>query len=215
MDWASLMFLIDIIVIYVLGQFIELDLSVRILMLLVVPLIGVYAYWKAHKLIINEKTITLPNIENEINIAHLSDVHFGAVRYKKIITQIKYALNEISDICDVAIISGDLADGSSLVSEMIFTINDVKIPIIFTPGNHDYYPGIKNVIKACKNAGIIVLDNQPIEINDLNIYGLTFSFSDIEMPSDDELKSQIKEDKINIINYHVPYDWPKHSKMEF
>lgn len=215
MDWASLMFLIDIIVIYVLGQFIELDLSVRILMLLVVPLIGVYAYWKAHKLVINEKTITLPNIENEINIAHLSDVHFGAVRYKKIITQIKYALNEISDICDVAIISGDLADGSSLVSEMIFTINDVKIPIIFTPGNHDYYPGIKNVIKACKNAGIIVLDNQPIEINDLNIYGLTFSFSDIEMPSDDELKSQIKEDKINIINYHVPYDWPKHSKMEF
>lgn len=108
MDWASLMFLIDIIVIYVLGQFIELDLSVRILMLLVVPLIGVYAYWKAHKLVINEKTITLPNIENEINIAHLSDVHFGAVRYKKIITQIKYALNEISDICDVAIISGDL-----------------------------------------------------------------------------------------------------------
>lgn len=209
------MFLIDIIVIYVLGQFIELDLSVRILMLLVVPLIGVYAYWKAHKLVINEKTITLPNIENEINIAHLSDVHFGAVRYKKIITQIKYALNEISDICDVAIISGDLADGSSLVSEMIFTINDVKIPIIFTPGNHDYYLGIKNVIKACKNAGIIVLDNQPIEINDLNIYGLTFSFSDIEMPSDDELKSQIKEDKINIINYHVPYDWPKHSKMEF
>ena len=72
---------------------------------------------------------------------------------------------------------------------MIFTINDVKIPIIFTPGNHDYYPGIKNVIKSCKNAGIIVLDNQPIEINDLNIYGLTFSFSDIEMPSDDELKS--------------------------
>lgn len=124
-------------------------------------------------------------------------------------------MNEISDICDVAIISGDLADGSSLVSEMIFTINDVKIPIIFTPGNQDYYPGIKNVIKACKNAGIIVLDNQPIKINDLNIYGLTFSFSDIEMPSDDELKSQIKEDKINIINYHVPYDWPKHSKMEF
>ena len=57
--------------------------------------------------------------------------------------------------------------------------------------------------------------SETIEINDLNIYGLTFSFSDIEMPSDDELKSQIKEDKINIINYHVPYDWPKHSKMEF
>ena len=59
------------------------------------------------------------------------------------------------------------------------------------------------------------MDNESIEINNLNIYGLTFSFGDIEMPSDDELKSQIKEDKVNIINYHVPYDWSKHSKIGF
>lgn len=214
--WASLMFLIDIIVIYVLGQFIELSLSLCLLMLLAVPLIGVHAYWKAHKLIINEKTIKFDDLENDVNIAHLSDVHFGAVRYKKIITQIRDALNDVSDICDVAIISGDLADGSSVVSKDDFLpLRDVKIPIIFTPGNHDYYPGIKNVVAACKNAGIIVLDNESIEINNLNIYGLTFSFGDIEMPSDDELKSQIKEDKVNIINYHVPYDWSKHSKMGF
>ena len=96
--WASLMFLIDIIVIYVLGQFIELSLSLCLLMLLAVPLIGVHAYWKAHKLIINEKTIKFDDLENGVNIAHLSDVHFGAVRYKKIITQIRDALNDVSDI---------------------------------------------------------------------------------------------------------------------
>lgn len=214
--WASLMYLIDIIVINIIAQFIDLHLQIRIMMLAVVPLIGIYAYYKAHKLVVNEKTIKLDNINREVNIAHLSDVHFGAVRYKKIINQLRDTLMEVSKTCDVAVISGDLADGSSLVGEDDFMpLKDVEIPIIFTPGNHDYYPGIKNVIKACKKAGIVVLDNESLEINDLNFYGLTFSFGDIEMPSFEELKSQIKADKTNIIIYHVPYEWDEHSKMGF
>ena len=108
-------------------------------------------------------------------------------------------MNELSDTCDVAIISGDLADGSCLVQEDDFLpLGDVEMPIIFTPGNHDFYPGIDNVIRACKNAGIIVLDNESMEINGLNIYGMTFSFDKIQMPGHDKLKSEIKEDKTNI-----------------
>ena len=54
-----------------------------------------------------------------------------------------------------------------------------------------------------------------MEINGLNIYGLTFSFDKIQMPSPDKLKSEIKEDKTNIIIYHVPYSWDTHSKLGF
>ena len=213
---ASLMFLIDILIIYLMGMFIDLNSYVIFLMLAIVPLIGIYAYYRAHKLVVNEKTIKLSNLNQDINIAHLSDVHFGAVRYKKIINQLRDTLIEVSETCDVAIISGDLADGSSVVSEEDFMpLKDVEIPIIFTPGNHDYYPGIENVIKACKKAGIIVLDNESLEINDLNFYGLTFSFGDIGTPALDELKSQIKPDKTNILIYHVPYDWNIHSNIGF
>ncbi len=211
--WASLMFLIDIFVIYAARYFFDINLS---FLLLIVPLVGIYAYYKAHKLIIKEKIIKLDNLNSEVNIAHLSDVHFGSVRHKKIINQIRDTLMEVSKTCDVAIISGDLADGSSIVNEDDFMpLKDVEIPIIFTPGNHDYYLGIKNVIKACKKAGIIVLDNASLEMGNLNIYGLSYSFDDIEMPTIDELKNQVKTDKINIIIYHVPYDWPEHSKIGF
>ena len=211
--WASLMFFIDIVIIYLIGN---LSQSVIYIMLLAVPLIGIYAYYKAHKLVIKQKEVKLDSLEKDVNIVHLSDVHFGAVRYKKIINQLKDTLNYLSDTCDVAIISGDLADGSSLVAPDDFMpLGDVKMPIIFTPGNHDYYPGIGNVIEACRNAGIIVLDNESVEINGLNIYGLTYSFGDIEMPGVDELKSEIKEDKTNIIVYHVPYAWDVHSKIGF
>lgn len=211
--WASLMFLIDIVIIYSAFYLFNINLAV---LLLIVPVIGVYAYHKAHKLVINEKTIKLDNLNKEVNIAHLSDVHFGAVRHTEIINQLRDTLMEVSKTCDVAIISGDLADGSSVVEEDDFmALKDVGMPIIFTPGNHDYYIGIEDVIKACKKAEIIVLDNESLVIGDLNFYGLSYSFGDIEMPTSEELKSEIKSDKTNIIIYHVPYNWSEHSKIGF
>ena len=214
--WASLMFLFDIIIIYPLGRTIPLSVGTRVLMLSAVPLIGIYANYKAHKLVVNEETLKLDNLKKEVNIVHVSDVHFGAIRYKKIITQLADILKDVSKTCDMAIISGDLADGTITVNEDDFLpLKDVDIPIIFTPGNHDYYLGIDYVIKACKKAGIIILDNESMEIDDLNIYGLSYSFDDIDMPSSEELQKNVKNDKTNILIYHVPYEWPEHSKMGF
>jgi hypothetical protein len=210
--WASLMFLIDILVIYLIGTFMVLPTYINICLLAVVPILGIYNYWKAHKLVVHEKTLKLDNLSRDINIAHLSDVHFGSVRHKKITEDIADTLNNLD--CELAIISGDLADGSSVVEEDDFmAFKDVKMPIIFTPGNHDFYHGIENVINACKKAGIIVLDNDSIEFDCLNIYGLTFSFEDRSHPKLDE--SLICKDKVNIINYHVPYFWEEFSKLGF
>ena len=210
--WASLLFLIDIVIIYVIGSFIELSLIIRIALLAVVPILGVYNYWKAHQLVVHERTMELSNLKRDINIAHLSDIHFGSVRHRKIIREIADKLNELD--CELAIISGDLADGSSVVEPDDFNaFGDVEMPIIFTPGNHDFYMGIENVIGACLNAGVIVLDNRSMEFEGLNIYGLTFSFDDRGDPKLDE--SMLKQDMVNIINYHVPYFWEELSSFGF
>ena len=210
--WASVMFLIDIIVIYLIGCFIELPMMLIVALLAVVPALGVYNYWKAHKIVVNEKTLAFDNLPREINIAHLSDVHFGSVRHRKIIADISDKLNTLD--CELAIISGDLADGSSCVEEDDFmAFKDVKMPIVFTPGNHDFYPGIESVINACRNAGVIVLDNESRDFEGLNIYGLSFSIDDTGIPQLD--KSMIKPDSLNIINYHVPYYWEEFSDLGF
>ncbi|WP_407423320.1 metallophosphoesterase [Methanobrevibacter sp.] len=214
--WASVMFLIDILVIYLIGSFVEIPHVIVLILLAVVPVLGVYNYYKAHKLVVHEKTLTFDNIESEIAIAHLSDIHFGSVRHKGIIRDVALKLKELEGVCDIAVISGDLADGSSVVEEDDFmALADVQMPILFTPGNHDFYPGIDNVIRAAKKAGIIVLDNDSFEFKNLNIYGLTFSFDDIEMPSAEDLKSSLNPDKINIINYHPPSYWPEFSSLGF
>ena len=114
----------------------------------------------------------------------------------------------------MAIISGDLADGSCAVEENDFMeFNDVNMPIIFTPGNHDYYPGIDSVVEACRKAGIIVLDNKSLEFECLNICGISYSVGDRQMPEVDQ--SIIKEGFINILNYHVPYYWEEFSNLGF
>ena len=214
--WASMMYLIELVIIYSVSIFFQLDHTLILIILALVPIIGVYAYWKAHNLVVNERTIELDNLTKEVNVVHLSDVHFGAVRYKKIIRQLADMLKTLEDSCEVAIISGDMADGSSVVLEDDFMpLSEVNMPIIFTPGNHDYYIGLENVKKACRKAGIIVLDNESTQIGDLNIYGLAYSFDDINTPDIGELKGEIKNDKINIMIYHVPYLWEEHSKAGF
>lgn len=214
--WAAVMLLIDIVIIYLIGIFISIPKPVILVLMGIVPILGVYNYYKAHKLVVNEKTLEFGKLSEDINIVHLSDVHFGSVRHKKLIGDVSQKLQELEGDCDIAIISGDLADGSSVVNQDDFmAFKDVNMPIVFTPGNHDFYPGIENVIQACKNAGIIVLDNESFEFKNLKIYGLTYSFGDVEMPSADEIKSSVESEKINIINYHVPYNWDEFSSMGF
>lgn len=212
--WVSLMLLIDILIIYVLGMFMALSFEIKVVLLAIVPILGVYNYYKAHKLVVNEKTLKLDNLTRDINIVHLSDVHFGSVRHKEIIRQIVDKLEELEDTCEIAIISGDLADGSSIVEKDDFlAFKKVNMPIVFTPGNHDFYMGIENVFEACRNAGIIILDNDSMQFEGLNIFGLRFSFEERSRPEIDE--SLIKEGFVNIINYHVPYYWDEFSKLGF
>ena len=131
--WMSLFFFFDILFIYIIGTFVELPFYLIVALLLLVPIITVYSYWHAHKIIIHEKTIELDKINQNINIVHLSDVHFGAIRHKKIISDLRDKLNELSSTCDLAVISGDLADGSCVVEEDDFLpLKDVNIPIVFT-----------------------------------------------------------------------------------
>lgn len=212
--WASVLFLIDIIIIYLMDSFVKLPTEVNLVLLAVVPILGVYNYYKAHKLVINEKTLKFDNLKRDINIAQLSDIHFGSVRHRQIIKLVADKLKELEGTCELAIISGDLADGSSVVEEDDFmALSEVNMPIIFTPGNHDFYPGIENVIDACRKAGIIVLNNRAMELECLNIVGVPYSIESSGVPIVE--KSMIKSDKINILNYHVPYYWDIFSDMGF
>ena len=215
-EWFLVMIFMDEVLIFIISMFMEIPVELIALSLLIITLIGIYAYCNAHRIVVRNHVLKFDTLEKEYTIAHLSDIHFGSIRHRQIIEDVADKLEKLSDTCDLAVISGDLADGSCRVEEDDFiALKNVDLPIIFTSGNHDYYPGLENVHKACQNAGIIILENEGMEFDELNIYGLSFSFGDIPMPTGEELKSFIKEDKINVVNYHVPNGWDELSGIGF
>lgn len=215
-EWILTMLIIYSSLLFIIGLFISIPVNILYCIFLTIPIIGVYSYYNAHRIVVKEKEIVIDNIKKEYNIVHLSDVHFGSVMHKELIKKIADKLDSLSDTCDLAIISGDLADGSCKVEEDDFIeLKKIKMPIIFTSGNHDYYQKIGSVHKACRNADIIVLENNRLEFDDLNIYGLSYSFDEIEMPSKEELEKHIEEDKVNILNYHIPNGWKEFSNLGF
>ena len=96
--WMSLFFFFDILFIYILGAFVEIPFYIIVAFLLLVPIITIYSYWHAHKIIVHEKTIELDNINQDINILHLSDVHYGSIRHKKHIRDLAYKIKEIEGL---------------------------------------------------------------------------------------------------------------------
>jgi len=214
--WMSLMLLIDIVFIYVLNCFVNLPRAVIIVLLAIVPLLAVYNYYHAHKIIIKEKILKLDDLESDLNIVHLSDVHYGSVYNKRTLTKLADKLKKLDSTCDLVIIAGDLADGSSNINEDDFLpLKEVKMPIIFTPGNHDFYPGIENVYNACRKADIIVLDNEKMNFNGLNIFGFTYSFSEIPPVDSKVLYDTVNAEGISLIIYHPPENWEEFSKFGF
>lgn len=214
-EWFIVMLLISTTGIYIIDLFIHIPTNVISIIYLIIILIGAYAYYNAHHIVFNDYILKLDNIKEDINIVHISDIHFGSVRHEKLLINLRDRLNEIPD-ADIIIVSGDIADGSCIVEEDDFmALSEVKTPIVFTSGNHDYYPGIDNVHRALKKAGVHILENDSVQYKDLNIYGLSYSFGDIEYSSREELEESISDDLVNILVFHVPYNWGEFSKLGF
>jgi predicted MPP superfamily phosphohydrolase len=181
---------------------------------MVIPIITIYGYIKANRIKINEHDLFIKNLKEELNILHFSDVHIGSMRGKKLLKNIVNKIN--STDAEIAILSGDLADGTCPIEIDDFSpLADSKVPIIFTPGNHDYYPGLENVITSAENANLKVLFNDKIEFKGLNIYG--FFVSSILKPGvtieNSNDFSMLKPDEVNIVINHFPVYWEEFKKI--
>lgn len=77
---------------------------------------------------------------------------------------------------DIVIIAGDLGNSSNLLTVLEELDNITKVPVIYVPGNHDYYGATKEKVdkdltRDYKN--IVILNNNTAVINDLVFIGST------------------------------------------
>ncbi|WP_067257905.1 metallophosphoesterase [Methanobrevibacter cuticularis] len=207
---TSLFLLWTTIAIYIVNFFIHVPIIlIELLIFLFVPLIVIYSIYTALNIRIKEVKIDFEKLEEDINFIQISDIHFGSIRNKGLLNNI---INEIKQInkdlsLDFLLITGDLADGSSNIDQNSFAaFKKSEIPIYFTPGNHDFYPGISNVLNAATNADVRILSNDMVVVKGVQIMGIPYGHRQlVEITGIDGEK--IDPNKLLIALNHVPIGW--------
>jgi predicted MPP superfamily phosphohydrolase len=208
--WMALMYGFLTLIIYIINIAINIPQNILIMIYLtIVPILSIYAYIKAHRIVIREYDIKINNLSENVRIIHISDLHIGSIRNKTLLKDVTNKINSVE--ADIAVISGDLADGTCAIDDDSFLpLKDSEIPIIFTPGNHDIYPGIENVINAGMNANLRILLDEKMEFKGLNFYGLplsAYSPTNLKLKSEDSYLQNIDSNQPNILINHLPVSW--------
>ncbi len=110
------------------------------------------------------------------NIILFSDTHFGNIRNLKFGEKLITKVNEQNP--SIVIIAGDYYDGPSVnAKEVALLMKDIKTEkgIYFASGNHEEYGDHNLFIESLISAGVEVLDNKSILVDDINIVGLDYA----------------------------------------
>ncbi|OWT33385.1 hypothetical protein BGI41_02635 [Methanobrevibacter sp. 87.7] len=225
--WASLMYLLEIFIIFLINLVIKVPVFLIYIMYFIVPVIGVIGYYKANRIVIKYHDLNImPNeVDTNTVLIHISDLHIGSLHGKPMLRYLSRKLNKLAEKLRIegadniiVIISGDLSDGTCPVEEDAFEpLSEVRVPIIFTPGNHDYYQNIDDVESAARNAGITVLDNDNLNLRNigLNIIGLSYPYDDNDFLEGNMDVSTIPiiKNETNVLIFHIPEGFEYFSRL--
>jgi hypothetical protein len=113
-------------------------------------------------------------LNKPVRIVLISDLHLGPVHdlryFKKIIERTN------REHPDLVLITGDLIDGR-LTDEMFAPINDLKAPVYFSPGNHEHYAGMEEILKLLARTKATPLVNQKVDLGNLELAGIDFDWT--------------------------------------
>ncbi len=147
--------------------------------------------------------ISTNKINKNYSFIFLSDVHLGSNNsnhLRKIINKIN-----ITNF-DFLLIGGDLIDSSSFSLQELQIFDEIKKPIIFITGNHEYYiKNSKEKINELKKYNINHLSNNNSIFQDINFIGI-----DDNVKKDEQInlvRNKYIIDKFNIILVHKSLIW--------
>lgn len=152
----------------------------------------------------------LPEYWDNKVVAHISDVHLGPVYREKFLHKIIDKTNSFKP--EAVFITGDFFDGmEGDFSWLKRPLEKFKTPsgIYYGFGNHDLYLGFNKAVELLKDESLVILDNKLVEVEGLQIIGISYSFS-----VDDDLESSILKqeaydrEKASILLFHVPQNIP-------
>ncbi|MBS0482015.1 MAG: metallophosphoesterase [Proteobacteria bacterium] len=148
-------------------------------------LVAAKGYWNATRdPVVRRASLAVPGLKQPIRVLALSDVHVAGPdmppqRLARIVTE----LNTLQP--DLVVIAGDMVSEKRLATH-IYPANEVVEPlgglqarlgVIATLGNHDHWFGAQAIVTNLRKRGIVVLENEAIDIGPLIVGGVGDDFT--------------------------------------
>lgn len=124
---------------------------------------------------VNEVSIKIKNLQKELHVVQISDVHIGKSLGGEFLSSIVQKINTLQ--ADIVVITGDLVDlHVSAIGDKLDSLKDIKSKygVFFVSGNHEYFHGVKEISEHLKSLHVRVLENENVVIDDvINLAGIT------------------------------------------
>ncbi|MEY4602681.1 MAG: hypothetical protein RL292_622 [Candidatus Parcubacteria bacterium] len=164
---------------FLLGQFFSIPLAkISLVVYIIASLVGVTGIFQAFMTRTVVYTLTAPAQYESLKgkrIALIADTHLGPVN------QELFARQVVKDILktnpDAVLLAGDMFDGSGFDMgplEAELRVLTEKVPVFFTPGNHEEYGPFSEFVVSATRAGMTVLVDEKAEIFGVPVFGLNY-----------------------------------------
>jgi len=171
-----------------------------------------YGIWNAYHPRLKYVEVALENLPEHWKnktIVQISDVHLGTFHRAGFLERIAEQIRTVSP--EIILITGDLFDGmGDNLSSFTEALDSLSAPkgVFFVTGNHEAYLGLAEPLAILEKTSITVLDNAVIDLDGLQIVGV--SFPGFDRPSKGQslsrLKDRLNSEKPSILMYHTPTD---------
>lgn len=168
-----------------------------------VMVISLYAIANAVSANVKNVQIPVANLEKEMKIVQISDVHLGTVHKKAYLQEIVDRINKENP--KMVLITGDLFDGGGDVTlDMLSPLRNLNARVFFATGNHEQYEGLDEVFSLLNKTNVTILRNSVVDYMGIQIIG-------IDNPTQEFVKTntalqtiKFNKSKPSILMFHPP-----------
>ena len=151
---------------------------------------------------IDRINIRVPGFKGQTTIAHLSDLHLGAIYQRNFVQKVVDIVQQLNP--DTVVITGDLADGNlDITPDMLSPFNDLQVKILYVLGNHEEIAGVSHVLSVVRKTNIKHLQDDQIEHNGVRFIGIDYGKGK-EFLANKLRKIGIERGQTNVLLFHVP-----------
>ncbi|MCX6703113.1 MAG: metallophosphoesterase [Candidatus Zambryskibacteria bacterium] len=168
-----------ICLLFILSYFIKLPLvKISFSLYMLASIVGVTGIVQAFFTRTVTYTLTAPLQYPELKgkrIALIADTHFGPVNQASFAKHVVEKVLETNP--DAVLLAGDMFDGPAFDTvgvEKELQVLTEKIPVFFTPGNHEEYGAFNEFLASARRGGMTVLVDEKSEIFGVPVFGLNY-----------------------------------------